>query len=583
MTAVGADFYDYKQTGLHKLCDTKDSFIQEVLTYSAYGYKSPCGTKVMTPTQCWAQMVLKDTFYRDEDEFDCRSWNLLDDMEQPYTVQANHRGDGKTTRSGALISRMICFRMTNMLLYLQATYEDAATEMDNVKSELLQNSAITEIFGIMKAQTFEDVKKTFGKRAWFACDPKSGEPFFFVLPRGAGQRVRGRNIYIQGKRVRPKFIVADDLEDDLKVLDEENRVKLRNWWQGSVMPLVPQDKFPDAVSKRWIRTREEKEDPLWFPPYRVLFNGTVLHHDALLMNLMSSSQWKAVCTPLGKAEEVDGKVIYTTLRPSRISSEQLTQQAEDAKKGRYLDTFYREKLCIPTARENACWTADMYKYYTHLEDKQIQNDREVIRFVIVDPSKSASQQSDLTGIIAVAVNPRKNAIYIRRAVAEHLKSADVPKRALEVAVQTNSQMVFVEIIGQHGVTDENFTNAVTKRGLPIQLFWLTQGHTPKGDYGTGNDAIKRWRAQQILPYYQDGEVWHHPDLRDSPYEMHQKDYPNPTDWCFLDCSGYIPAAMNEIGVVFSRIKKYDNIERFQLPETSFDVDDYIHSGEWAAI
>jgi hypothetical protein len=36
-------------------------------------------------------------------------------------------------------------------------------------------------------------------------------------------------------------------------------------------------------------------------------------------------------------------------------------------------------------------------------------------------------------------------------------------------------------------------------------------------------------------------------------------------------------------VVFSRIKKYDNIERFQLPETSFDVDDYIHSGEWAAI
>lgn len=579
----GADFYDYEQTGLQSICDTKDSYIQEVLTYSAYGYKSPCGKKNLTPTQYWAQVVLKDTFYRNDDEFDERAWRLLDDMEQPYTVQANHRGDGKTTRSGAMISRAICFRMTDMLLYLQATYEDAATEMDNVKSELLQNSAITEIFGIMKSQTFEDVKKTFGKRAWFACDPKTGEPFFFVLPRGAGQRVRGRNIYIQGKRVRPKFIVADDLEDDLKVLDEENRVKLRNWWHGSVMPLVPQDKFPNATDNRWERTKEELDDPLWFPPYRILFNGTVLHHDALLMNLMSSTQWKSVSTPLGKVEEIDGKIHYISLRPSRISSAQLTKQAEDAKKGRYLDTFYREKLCIPTARENACWTADMFKYTTHLEDKRLHTDPTVIRFVIVDPSKSASQQSDLTGIISVAVDPKKNAIYIRRAVAEHLKSADVARRAIEVAVESNAQIVFVEIIGQHGVTDENFTNAVSKRGMPIQLFWLHQGHTPKGDYGTGNDAIKRWRAQQVLPYYQDGEVYHHPDLKDSPFEMHQKDYPNPTDWCFLDCCGYIPAAMNEIGVVFSRITKYDNIERFALPESSFDVDDYIASGDWAAV
>lgn len=579
----------YSDTGLKNLVDTKDSIIQETLYRSAYGWTDTATGKSYSPSEYWAMVVEHESFQRESDEFDKLSWNLLDDCGQPNTVVCNHRGDGKTTRTSAFITRAICLRLTPSILYLQATAEDAATEMDNVKSQLMQNEFITEVFGNMKATSFGEVTKTFGKRAWFACEPnhksvpkdRQGEPFCFILPRGAGQRVRGRNIYIHGKRVRPHYVFADDLEDDEAVLSAENRSKLKGWFFGSVMRVVRQDQFPNATDYRWKIPKDAHYT--WQPPYRVFFNGTLLHHDALIANLLDATDWKSVRIPLGKAEEVNGEVVYTSLRPSRITSEQLTSQAVAAKQMKTLDSFYREILCQPTSRENACWTKDMLQYMTLERDAELQEDPNVVRFIIVDPSKSASQQADLTGIIAVAISPKLGSIYIRRAVGLHLNSADIPARAIKMAVETNSSMVFVEIIGQHGVTDINFTNEVTKRGLPIQLMWLNQGHTPRGDYGTGNDAIKRWRAQQILPYYQQKEVFHALSLKGETMEQHMLDYPSPTDWCFLDCAGYIPAVMHILGLHFGQQVKYDNIARFQPNKANARMDDDIKNRRWATV
>lgn len=578
----------YRDTPLQKICDTKDVFVQETLVRSAYGYKDSTTGKVYTPTEYWASVVLKDTFSRKSDEFDEKSWALLDDRQQPNTVVCNHRGDGKTTRIGAYISRGICFRLTNFILYLQSTQEDAATEMDNIKTELLSNDFIVDVFGRMKAATFEDVKKSFGVRAWFACNPQHpsvpkerwGEPFCFVLPRGAGQRIRGRNIYIGGKRIRPSWVFADDLEDDEAVLNQENRDKLRKWWFGAVMPVVPQDKFPNPKTNRWDMPKDATFK--WQPPYRFMFNGTMVHHDALIATLLSATDWKSVRIPLGEAVEQDGKIVYKSLRPNRISDDQLARMAQAAKEVKALDVFYRERLCVPTSRENACWTKDLFQHYTAERDLELQTSTSVIRFIIVDPSKSASQQSDLTGIIAVAVDPRNAAIYIRRVVYEHLNSNDIPRRVFDIAVETNTNIVCPEVIGQQGVVDINFTNEVTKRGLPIQLIWLKQGHTPKGDYGSGNDAIKRWRGQQILPYYQSKEVWHHPALAGGQAEMHLMDYPFPSDWCTTDCLGYIPSVMAELGIVFGKqTEKYKNIQQFPQQRNWDAMSKQIKNNSWA--
>jgi hypothetical protein len=295
-----------------------------------------------------------------------------------------------------------------------------------------------------------------------------------------------------------------------------------------------------------------------------------------------------VRNPLGKAIiNPDKSITYISLRPKKISDAQLTAKAMAAKQNHTLDTFYRESLCEPVAKENVCWTTDLFQYITLEDDAFIQESSDWHRFIIVDPSKSASQQADFTGIIAAAINPKRNAIVIREARAEHLYSNQIPDRAIDIAVETNSQNIFVEIIGQRGVTDINFTNAISKRGIGAQLWFLDQGHTPRGDYGTGNDAVKRWRGSQILPYYQDKEVWHHPRLRQpessSKYERFLLDFPLPVDWCLTDCAGYIPAVMSELGIVFMKTQRYSGIQNFKRPDNWSDMTKAIKNREWARV
>jgi len=600
---MSANFYTYADSGLDSICDTKDAAIQEIMVYSAYG------TEKLTPSQYWAHTVLHQTFDRPDDKYACESWRTIDDMEQTNAVQCNHRGDGKTSRSAAFVSRGLCFRLLEFVLYLQSTYEDAATEMDNVKQELLTNDFIVEVFGLMKPKQIDtDLQKTFGRRAWFLCNPhhpkipkaERGEPFAFVLPRGANQRVRGRNILLRGKRIRPDATFADDIEDDEEVLNPDNRRKLKSWWFGAVEKAAPQHVAPDAKTWRWKKPADALYN--WRPPFIRRFNGTYIHNDALIVTLLNSDAWKHVRTPMGKAVEIpqsDGttRVVYKSLRPHIRTDAQLQAEADVARKNRYLDTFYREVLCEPSAKEFVCWTRDMFRYYTREMDAELQSDPETIRFVVVDPSKSASQQADLTGMIAVAVRPREGRVYVRRARALHLNSNQVPHAALEMCVETNSQMVFVEIIGQRGVTDINFTNSITKRGMPVQLFLLDRGHTPQGEYGVGRDAIKAWRAQQILPYYQDGDVYHHPDLQamggdeftsgvvdsQSTLERTLLDFPEPEDWCFPDCLGYIPACLAELGVVFDKIERYKNIEQFPVMQAYEQMTQDIEDGTWMAV
>lgn len=580
--------YAFKDTGLDTLCDTRDAFIQETLIRSAYGYKG------MTPTEYWAKSVLHQTFDQPDDEFDRLSWQLLDDDEQAFTVVANHRGDGKTARTNAKITRGICMRLTPFILAIQAIQDDAVTEMDNVKAELAGNDFILDVFHVMKATSYDGIRKSYGRTAWFACNPdhpsipkeKRGEPFCFILPRGATQRIRGRGININGKRIRPHWVFGDDIEDEETVQDEMQRKKLKMWWFGSVLPIVNQRAFPDAKTFRWKRPADAPYN--WQPPWRIQLNGTILHQSSLICDLLADTSWKGVSIPLGHTEKVGDKVIYISDRPNRISSEQLTALAMTAKRQKALNTFYRERLCIPTARENACWTADLFQYMTVERDDELQTATDVIRFVIVDPSKSASQQADLTGILAVAIAPRLATIYIRRAIGMHLNSNDIPHHALNLAVETNSQMVFVEAIGQHGVVDVNFKQYIATRGVPVQLFLLDQGHTPRGDYGTAADAIKVWRGQQILPYYQEKQVIHHPDLRSAnagddgnSMEQHMLDYPSPSDWCFIDCAGYIPAVMAELGIQFTKQERYSNMVQFAARKNAARMTQDIRKQRWA--
>lgn len=578
---LNSNIASYRDSPLFKLCDTANERVQETLLGSWYGADG------MTPTEYFANHVMFEQFETAPDYVDKETWQLIDDEEQPKTAICNHRGDGKTTRLRAMVLHRVIFRRHPMILYVQATHEDAATEMDNVKTEMLSNDFIVEVFGRMKATSFDDVSKTFGRRAWFACNPENalrnpGEPFCFILPRGAGQRVRGRNISLQGKSIRPSLILVDDLEDDEDVLNELLRDKLRNWYFGALLRCVKTNTFPDPATNRW---RRDKKDALWAPPWRVFHADTLKHQNALLNVLLRSRDWKHVRYPIGEAVETESGVKYVSLRPERISDVQLANEAQIAKDNRTLDTFYRELLCVAAAKENACFTPDMFSYYTKEFDEELSKRDDIVRFIIVDPSRSASQQADLTGMLAVAIEPKMSQIYIRRAIAEHLPTGAIQHRAIDLAIETNSRIIAAELIGQEGYLDTTFYTAASERNVQLTFLWARSAATPKGDYGTGPDAVKVWRAQQILPDYKGGRVQHHIDLRESALEMHMTDYPRPVDWCLLDCAGYIPWVRKELGCasMAARPDRHPNVLAFKEAQNRAAMSREIRAGAWSCV
>jgi hypothetical protein len=583
-----ANIARYEDTPLVDLCDTKNDKIQELLLGSRYGADG------MTPTEFWAHRILKDNFYREGDAFDHLTFELLDDQCQPKTAMMNHREDGKTMRFKAHITRAACFRLMRYIMYIKATFEDASMEMDNVKNILMGNQFILEVFGNMRATEFNDVNKDFSKRAYFLCNPrnssvrkeKRGEPFCFIHPRGAGQPVRGRNVYILGTTVRPDGIFGDDIDDEESVLNQFLREKNLAWWYDSVMRCTRQDVFPNAKTNRWDKPADAGHE--WRPPFRIFCAGTFLHEKCLINELCNKNDWKHVRHPIGKAiEQPDGTVKYVSLRPKRISDAQLENEIKNRPR-KLLDGFYREMLCMAGSKENRCWKEGMFKYLSAHPDKNIMEkiltDPQIIRVVTVDPSKLAAQHADLTGIMAWAVDPYKAEIYKLKAVGEHLTTSQIPERALQIAVEHNARIVAVERIGAEGYVDTNFINCASQRNLQVQFIWLGIGHTPKGDYGTGDDAVKRWRAQQILPYYEEGNVWHHDELAGGQMEQMYLDYPRPWDWCMTDCGGYIPAVMHEIGCVFHpQKKKHENVINFKALYDTNKMDAAIRDRSWCCV
>jgi predicted phage terminase large subunit-like protein len=92
-----------------------------------------------------------------------------------------------------------------------------------------------------------------------------------VLGRGRGASSRG----LRHKQFRPDAIICDDIEDDESVQSKDQREKVMRWFKRVVSNLVA-------------------------PEGSIFVIGTVLHHDALLVNLLKETEvyetriWKAI-------------------------------------------------------------------------------------------------------------------------------------------------------------------------------------------------------------------------------------------------------------------------------------------------
>ncbi len=164
------------------------------------------------------------------------------------TEIAAPRGNAKTTFiSRCFLLWCIVKKAKNFIFLISDTIDQAIDNLEAIKIHLEDNPRLhqdfPEICGIGRKWAAEEIITKNNIK---------------IKVAGTGKRIRGANFL----QTRPDLIICDDLENDKNVRTKEQRDKLQNWFERSVLQLGP----PDGSAT-------------------YLYIGTILHYDSLMMRI----------------------------------------------------------------------------------------------------------------------------------------------------------------------------------------------------------------------------------------------------------------------------------------------------------
>lgn len=153
-------------------------------------------------------------------------WWALFLSDHNQVAVAAPRGHAKSTAiTFAFALFIFVFRVTRHLLLLGSNEDLAGSFLQDIKLELAENDELRRDYDVRRFRKETEneliVEWTDGTRSR-------------IVAKGAGQRMRG----LKWERKRPDYVLFDDMEDEEMVLNEARRKKFREWFYGTVRPIV---------------------------------------------------------------------------------------------------------------------------------------------------------------------------------------------------------------------------------------------------------------------------------------------------------------------------------------------------------
>jgi hypothetical protein len=272
-----------------------------------------------------------------------------------YTLIEMPRGFSKTTIAGIAVPLYnILFGEVPFTLYISEAGPHARMQLDNVKRELSGNDKIIAVFGPMKPKLSDDEK--------WSQDLFETLTSMKMAARGRGSQVRGLNY--QGQR--PSKIICDDLEDRESVDSEIQRMKVRTWAYGDLMPALA----------------ELDEDAT------IVALGTLLHKEALLQVWSNDPEWTVVRM---SAHDRDGEPLW----PRLMDREKYLAKKKSFAMAGMLHIFYMEYDNVYRAPELQVFKQDHLHVY-------IPESKVVCSAVYLDPAISDEPDASYSFLVVVS-------------------------------------------------------------------------------------------------------------------------------------------------------------------------------------
>jgi hypothetical protein len=498
---------------------TKDPEIRKILATS------------MANTKYYAKTFFPGTFYSPFSNLHNQIFDAIDSGHKKIAIAAP-RGLGKTSIARTVAQKAIMFRMANFIVYLMNSATVAEMQTENIKRELLTNRMVRGIFGNIKESDFEyEMDEQFSKLSWVAYGNT------LVLPRGAGQQVRGLN----WNNHRPEIVIVDDLENKELIKTKENRDAIKQWFYSDVL------KSFNFYKKNWF----------------VIYIDTIKHEDSLLQELMDSPDWYSI--RLSICDEN-----YKSLDPNYMTDSEIEHEVAEHRRLGTLDLFYMERMNIPVAKENASFAIEYFKEHDEVE---LWKDRNLENVVIVDPAKTTNLKSADSAIVGIGVDVKKGMLRFRDCVSEKLHPDELYDAAFAMAARLRTKTIGVEVTSLEEFIKQPFINEAKKRGLVIEFIWL------KARGGQNDEKGKVERIKGLIPYYRQGRVTHNKAVS-GKLEQQLLSFPKSKLWDVMDAFAYIVEMMELGGRYFeSPEENYDNPSEDEYD----DIDNAPELDEWRTI
>lgn len=425
--------------------------------------------RCMTSTRATAELLFPHRFSA---RFSTLHDKIFESIDGRYrkTVIAAPRGLGKTSIVAlALLAKAILFDEARYIVYICNNERNAVAQMENLKRALLRNEYVKRYWPDIRFDPVTGAEAEFSKTTWIAFGRT------MVLPRGAGQEVRG----LLHNDSRPDLIIIDDLESRKNIKNPDIRTELKKWFYADVMKCV------SRVDKNW----------------RIIYIDTMKHMDSLLALLLRLKGWKKVILAICDEKR-------RSLAPDFMSTEEVEQEYQEHVEAGLLDVFYREFMCIPMAPEAALFRKEYFRYYlesdfiTRPRDEHgqaIHDARRVINIVIMDPAFTDKEENCETAIVCVGLDLITNKVYFRDCESGHFNDTDTIDRLLSMAERYKAVCLGVEVNSLKMYIVNPLRQVMQSRGIFYEIVELS----PVGD---------KWsRICGMLPFYRRGRIYHNPE------------------------------------------------------------------------
>lgn len=452
-------------------------------------------------------------------------FDKIDGPSQKVAIAAP-RGWGKTSIVAlALIARYILFRLTDFVVYINKSHDAASLQTENLRRELVTNRYIKHFFGNVKTRVDKDFEESFSKKSWVAFDT-------MVLPRGAGQQVRG----ILHKNSRPGLIVIDDLEDPEKVTNDDIRNGWYQWLYADVIKSIP---------------RVGPESLTW----KIVYIDTLKHEASVLQKLLDSEEWDSA-----RLEACDDE--FEPTAPDFMSKEAIIVEWNQHVEAGQTDVFFRELRNLPISTTDAAFRTDYFRYYNlpvdapeketnaKIYDVDLKSNN-VETVVLLDPAKTVKIHSAESAIVGVGVDLSSARLYIRDIVSKKMYPDEIYDELFGMGQRLGAKVLGIEETSLNEFIKQPIKNEMFRRGTFYELVWLK----PRGG------EKKELRVKELVPYYRGGYIYHNASCATiKNLEQQLLMFPRSKLWDIMDCLAYI-IQMLELGErYFSPVEDPKDVE-----------------------